>query len=96
MTTPVESRMRLLEQLLSERILVLDGAMGTTVFSLGMKEESIRGERFKSHHKDLKNFVDIGEQGNWAVVRDKKFRVLFKDRNCLSNSEEGRELASSE
>ena len=59
MTTLVESRMRLLEQLLSERILVLDGAMGTTVFSLGMKEESIRGARFKSHHKDLKNFVDI-------------------------------------
>ena len=59
MTMPVESRTQLLKQLLSERILVLDGAMGTTVFSLGIDEESIRGERFKSHHKALKNFVDI-------------------------------------
>ena len=58
MTSP-ESRSELLNRLLAEKILVLDGAMGTTVFSLGLDEVSIRGERFCDHNKDLKNFVDI-------------------------------------
>ena len=45
--------------LLQERILLLDGAMGTTVFSMGMSESQMRGERFADHQQDLKNFVDI-------------------------------------
>jgi 5-methyltetrahydrofolate--homocysteine methyltransferase len=49
----------LLKRILNERILVLDGAMGTMVFACGYDEETMRGERFKNHHKDLKNFVDI-------------------------------------
>ncbi len=48
-----------LERLLTQRILVLDGAMGTTVFALGMDEAAMRGPRLATHHKDLKNFVDI-------------------------------------
>ena len=48
-----------LEQLLAQRILVLDGAMGTTVFAMGIDEAAMRGSRFAGHHKDLKNFVDI-------------------------------------
>ena len=48
-----------LEQLLAQRILVLDGAMGTTVFAMGIDEAAMRGSRFAGHHKDLKNFVDV-------------------------------------
>ncbi|MHB0955826.1 MAG: methionine synthase [Pirellulaceae bacterium] len=48
-----------LEQLLKQRILVLDGAMGTTVFGMGIDERAMRGDRFADHHKDLKNYVDI-------------------------------------
>lgn len=48
-----------LETLLAERILVLDGAMGTMVFAHGLDERAIRGDRFAHHHKDLKNFVDL-------------------------------------
>src|SRR5262245_66435185 len=48
-----------LETLLEERILLLDGAMGTQVQALGLDEQGVRGERFSSHHKDLKNFADI-------------------------------------
>ncbi len=48
-----------LERLLDQRILVLDGAMGTTVFDLGMTEVRMRGSRLADHHKDLKNFVDV-------------------------------------
>ena len=39
--------------------MILDGAMGTTVFSLGFDEKTIRGEHFADHHKDVKNFVDL-------------------------------------
>jgi 5-methyltetrahydrofolate--homocysteine methyltransferase len=48
-----------LDSLLSERILLLDGAMGTQIQSLGLDERAVRGERFARHHKDLKNFADI-------------------------------------
>lgn len=49
----------LLRSRLSESILVLDGAMGTMVQALRLDEQSVRGERFANHHKDLNNFVDI-------------------------------------
>lgn len=48
-----------LEELLSERILLLDGAMGTMVQKLGLDEAGVRGDRFAGHDKDLKNFTDI-------------------------------------
>ena len=56
---PRSSVRQQLEQLLGQRILVLDGAMGTTVFALGIDEAAMRGSRLSNHHKDLKNFVDI-------------------------------------
>ncbi|HEX4132393.1 MAG TPA: methionine synthase [Pirellulales bacterium] len=49
----------LVEQLLAERILVLDGAMGTMVHALKFGERDFRGRQFASHTKDLKNFIDI-------------------------------------
>src|SRR5688572_21897741 len=49
----------LLESLLEDRILVLDGAMGTQIQALGLDERGVCGERFADHHKDLKNFADI-------------------------------------
>ncbi len=52
------SRTRL-EQLLRERILVLDGAMGTMVHALQFNEQDFRGKQFATHSKDLKNFIDI-------------------------------------
>jgi len=48
-----------LHSLLAERILVLDGAMGTQIQALGYDERAVRGERFAKHHKDLKNLSDI-------------------------------------
>ncbi|MEM9585979.1 MAG: methionine synthase [Planctomycetota bacterium] len=48
-----------LADLIRERILLLDGAMGTMIQRLKLDEEAVRGERFAGHHKDLKNFSDI-------------------------------------
>jgi 5-methyltetrahydrofolate--homocysteine methyltransferase len=48
-----------LERLLAERILVLDGAMGTMVQRRKLTEADFRGERFASHPKDLKGNNDV-------------------------------------
>ena len=48
-----------LPELVRERILLLDGAMGTMIQRLKLDEAAVRGERFSGHHKDLKNFSDI-------------------------------------
>lgn len=39
----------MIESLLNERILVLDGAMGTMIQKLEFNEQQFRGERFKDH-----------------------------------------------
>jgi 5-methyltetrahydrofolate--homocysteine methyltransferase len=48
-----------LENLLQQRILVLDGAMGTMVQTLGLDEQSVRGQRFADYHKPLRNLIDL-------------------------------------
>jgi 5-methyltetrahydrofolate--homocysteine methyltransferase len=48
-----------LERLLAERILVLDGAMGTMVQRRKLSEADFRGERFASHSHDLKGNNDV-------------------------------------
>jgi len=48
-----------LQQILSKRIAIIDGAMGTTIRTYGMTEADIRGERFKSSSKDLLNNGDL-------------------------------------
>ena len=59
-THPVRSKSYdLLESLLDDRILILDGAMGTMLQALKLTEEDVRGERFANHHKDLARFSDI-------------------------------------
>ncbi len=48
-----------LEDLLTRKVLVLDGAMGTMVQDLDLNEAAVRGERFAEHHKDLVRLTDI-------------------------------------
>lgn len=42
-----------------ERILVLDGAMGTMIQNLQFDEAGFRGERFKTFHRDLRGNNDL-------------------------------------
>lgn len=46
-------------QILQERILVLDGAMGTMLQRYEFSEEDFRGERFKEYHLPLKGNNDL-------------------------------------
>src|ERR1700684_3046283 len=47
------------EKILERRIAIMDGAMGTTIRTYGMKEADIRGERFRDSKKDLLNNGDL-------------------------------------
>ncbi|HLZ05132.1 MAG TPA: methionine synthase [Bradyrhizobium sp.] len=42
-----------------ERILVLDGAMGTMIQALALDEAAFRGERFKDFHRDVRGNNDL-------------------------------------
>ncbi|MEL6988245.1 MAG: homocysteine S-methyltransferase family protein, partial [Bacteroidota bacterium] len=48
-----------LEERFKEKILVLDGAMGTMIQTYKLKEEDYRGEAFKDHPHDLKGNNDL-------------------------------------
>ncbi len=48
-----------LRRTLAERVVIIDGAMGTTIRGYGHTEEQVRGERFRNAPKDLKNNGDI-------------------------------------
>jgi len=48
-----------LRQLLSQRIVLLDGAMGTMIQAHKLDEKAFRGERFANHAKDLKGCNDL-------------------------------------
>ena len=48
-----------LQTLLQQRLLVLDGAMGTMIQRHGLQEADYRGERFKDHPHDVKGNNDL-------------------------------------
>ena len=51
--------MKTLHELLAERILILDGAMGTMIQRHKLDEEGFRGQRFRNHPRDLKGNSDL-------------------------------------
>ena len=48
-----------LNEILSRRIMILDGAMGTMIQALGLNESDYRGEQFKDWKLDLKGNNDL-------------------------------------
>lgn len=48
-----------LNEILQQRIMVLDGAMGSLIQSYGFEEDDFRGERFASHPDPLKGCNDL-------------------------------------
>lgn len=48
-----------ISELLKERVLILDGAMGTMIQQRKLDEAAFRGERFKDWNKDLKGHNDL-------------------------------------
>ncbi len=78
-----ESRLR---ELLSQRILILDGAMGTMLQSLGLDEQGFRGERFAAHARDLKGNNELLSLTQPGRVRDVHERFLRAGADILSTN----------
>ncbi len=49
----------LLQELMEQRVLLLDGSMGALIFQKKLPESAIRGERFKEHPADLSKATDV-------------------------------------
>jgi 5-methyltetrahydrofolate--homocysteine methyltransferase len=56
--------------LLDERIVLLDGAMGTMIQGYGLAEEDYRGERFSDSERDLKGNNDLLSLTRPAVIKE--------------------------
>ena len=63
-------RIAALEALLEERVVVLDGAMGTMIQSVGLSEDDYRGERFADWPSDLKGNNDLLTLSRPGVIED--------------------------
>ncbi len=55
----MKGRQQKLRELLEQRILILDGAMGTMIQRHKLEEEDYRGERFADWHTDVKGNNDL-------------------------------------
>lgn len=86
-----------LTKALNERILVLDGAMGTTIRGYGLDEAAARGERFKDNEKDLLNNGDILSITRPDVIGDIHKRFLEAGSDIIeTNTFSATTLAQSE
>lgn len=59
MNPTLQHRINSLKQLLEQRILILDGAMGTMIQREGLSEADFKAERFKDFPRDLKGNNDL-------------------------------------
>ncbi len=59
-----------IEQALNQRVLVMDGAMGTMIQELGLNEADYRGKRFADHPSDLKGNNELLALVQPGLLRD--------------------------
>jgi 5-methyltetrahydrofolate--homocysteine methyltransferase len=57
--TALHTRINALHQAIQQRILILDGGMGTMIQSYKLKEADYRGERFANYHMDIAGNNDL-------------------------------------
>ena len=60
---------RAFHRILTERIVIIDGAMGTMIQELGFGEDEFRGKRFDDHDKELRGNNDLLNLTQSATVR---------------------------
>ncbi len=60
--------MKSLQQCASERILIIDGAMGTMIQRYKLQESDYRGERFANFHTDVKGNSDLLSLTQPAII----------------------------
>ena len=72
--------------LINERILILDGAMGSTIQSFRLLEEDFRGERFGDHPRPLQGNNEILTLTRPDVIQDIHRRFLEAGADCIETN----------
>src|SRR5437867_9849412 len=86
-----------LHALLANRILILDGAMGTMIQRHKLTEEDFRGERFTSHAKELRGNNDLLVLTRPDIVFDIHKQYLEAGADIIeTNSFSGTSIAQSD
>ncbi|WP_395736098.1 methionine synthase [Prosthecobacter sp.] len=86
-----------LEAAMRQRILVIDGAMGTTIRGYGLKEADARGQRFLANEKDLLNNGDILSLTRPDIIEDIHRRFLEAGADIIeTNTFSGTSIAQAE
>lgn len=65
-----QARINALHQAIQQRILILDGGMGTMIQSYKLQEADYRGERFASYHMDIAGNNDLLSITKPEVIRE--------------------------
>ncbi len=80
------ARIEALHEALEQRILVLDGAMGTMIQREGLAEADFRGERFRDFPRDLRGNNDLLNLTRPQLIRDIHTRYLEAGADILETN----------
>ena len=86
MNAPHYTRGAALPQILGQRIVILDGAMGTMIQRYKLVESDYRGERFKDHPKDLKGNNDMLQLSKPEVITEIHEQYLAAGADILETN----------
>ncbi len=81
-----DKRLAALNEALENRILLLDGAMGTMIQRVGLDEQAFRGDAFKDWHRDLKGNNDLLSITQPQVIRDIHCQFLDAGADILETN----------
>lgn len=76
----------ILYKLLTERILILDGAMGTMIQGYELNEDDFRGSIFADHSDDLKGNNDILCMTQPDIIREIHSKFLEAGADILETN----------
>ena len=79
-------RIAQLKQLLTQRVVVLDGAMGTMIQEKKLSEDDFRGDRFVDYHMDIKGNNDILVITMPDLIRDIHLEFLRNGTDILETN----------
>ena len=86
-----------IEQLLLNRILVLDGAMGTMIQRYSLSEEDFRGKQFKNHSFDVKGNNDLLSISHPDIIKEIHKEYLDAGADIIeTNTFSGTSIAQSD
>lgn len=75
-----------LRKLLDDRILIIDGAMGTMIQRFKLEEKDYRGERFKDWHSDVKGNNDLLCLTQPQIIKEIHQQYLQAGANILETN----------